>query len=141
MVKLDELTMHRDNRLDKSDDLMWLDDIECWRADQERASSMLAAIQAACGEAHAALESHARAVRDHDDCLRRHEQAIRDYQWGDSSAGYAALQAEHERLKAEHVRAQNAHEQLKKHHQRVMAEIRELCKSALGGAVVPEWTS
>lgn len=138
MARLDEITMHRENRGEEADDLVLLDEIERWRSEQDQASAMLAAVQAACLEAHRALEAHTTAVREHDQRLRRHEQVVQERQWSGATARDDGLVAEHQTLKAEHALIRREHEEFKKRHWAVMAEIRELCRTALAGAVVTE---
>jgi len=141
MPKLDDLAMHRDHSEAKFEHRLWLEDIKHWRTEHREAAAMLAAAQAAFHKLEAAIDGHAEAIRAHERHLERHEGAIHEHEWDSSVCEDPKLAAEHQDLEAVHAEARHAHDRLAELHECVMAEIRELLKLTLSGAVVSEPTS
>ncbi len=138
MADFDDLAMQRENRDVKYEYAMWIEDVTQWQTEHHTAAAWLADVQAAWKETELAVEKHAREIHDHEGRLQEHEKAIAQ-RWSDGSKSeHQELTAQHQDLEAKHLEALQAHQQLKKHHEAVMAEIRELLKTALSGAVVTE---
>ncbi len=138
MADFDDLVMQRENRDVKYEYAMWIEDVAQWQTEHHTAAAWLADVQAAWKETELALQTHAREIHDHKVRLQEHEKTIAEHWCDGSKSEHQELNTEHRDLKAKHLEALYAHQQLKKHHEAVMAEIRELLKTALSGAVVTE---
>jgi seryl-tRNA synthetase len=73
--------------------------------------------------------------------LRDHEKAIGYSLWNWRELPERRLVEEHVELEAKHREMKRVHEELRQLHQDVTAEIRELLRTVLSGALVQEWGS
>jgi len=141
MATSDCTVLHRDNLRAHREDSAWLDEVQRWQAEHRYATGWLHAVEAAWSEAEAKLNTHAEAIRAHEQQLSDHEEAI-DYSWWQRrSLPERRLVGEHEELEAKHREIRRLHEEMKQLHNEVIAEVRELLRTVLSGAIVPEWSS
>ncbi len=138
MRQVDDVLMHRDNRQERYEHAMWVEDVARWEAEHAQAAAWLLEVQKAWDQTETAMRSHRRIVRAHELQLQRHEKAIGDSWFDGSDAEHERLAAAHERLRVRHRQAEAIHEQLRQHHEAIMAEIPELLKISIEGSMVQE---
>jgi ElaB/YqjD/DUF883 family membrane-anchored ribosome-binding protein len=138
---VDYATLCRENREAQREDAEWLEEIKHWRAEQRRVLGWLTAVANAWAEAEELLQDHAQTIRGHEECLKGHEAMVAEHQQDELRSVDPRLLEDHEVLKAKQSEARRAHEQIRRRHEAVVSEVRELLRTALGGAVVPEWVS
>jgi hypothetical protein len=133
--------LHRENTRAHREDSVWLDEVRRWQAEHRFATGWLHAVESAWSEAEAKLDAHAEAIRAHEQQLRDHEGAI-DYSWWKRrNSPERQLVGEHEELEVRHREIARLHDEMKQLHKDAIAEIRELLRTVLSGALVPEWNS
>ncbi len=138
---LDYATLGRENRAAQREDAEWLEEINEWHADQQRELGWLTAVANAWAEAEELLQAHAQTIRHHEECLAGHEAMVAEHQQDEIRAISPGLLEDHRILKEKQAEARRAHEEIRTRHRAVVSEVRELLRTALGGAVVPEWVS
>lgn len=141
MIQLDYATVYRQNREAEREDSEWLDEVRRWQAEHRCVLAWLTAVESAWREAESILNAHAEAIRAHEARLKEHEQAVGQHWWGRNQFVDQRLAEEHQELEARHAEAKKAHDEIRQRHQAVLFEVRELLRTTLCGAVVPEWTS
>jgi hypothetical protein len=142
MTRLIDLgTLVRENREAQREDAEWLEEIQQWRGEQRRVVGWLSAVHHAWREAERLLTAHAQTIRGHEACLKGHEAVVAEHQQDELRSVEERLLEEHRILAAKHAEARRAHEEIRSRHQAVVSEVRELLRTALGGAIVPEWVS
>lgn len=138
MPAVDDFKMQKDHAADRFEHQMWLEEVECWRREHRETHAMLVAAEAAWAKAEAAMDAHVEQIGLHEAHLQRHEKAIHNHQWDLSYLEPDQYPVEHQDLEAIHAKARGDHQRLKEYHDSVMSEFRELLRTALAGAVVPE---
>ncbi|HYW79860.1 MAG TPA: hypothetical protein VE890_09805 [Thermoguttaceae bacterium] len=138
MRQVDDVLLHRDNRQGRYEHARWVEDVARWEAEHAQAAAWLLGVQESWDRTEAAMRAHGRLVRAHELRLLRHEKAISDSWFDGSDAEHERLATEHERLLARHKEIEEVHERLREHHEAIMAEIPELLKISLEGAMVQE---
>ena len=133
--------LHRENLRAYREDSVWLDEVRRWQAEHRCATGWLRAVESAWSEAEAKLDTHAEAIRAHEQHLREHERAIGYSWWKWRNLPERRLLEEHGDLEARHREMERVHEEIKQLHKDVIAEMRELLRTILSGALVQEWGS
>ncbi|MGA2063936.1 MAG: hypothetical protein ABSG86_03155 [Thermoguttaceae bacterium] len=142
MTRLIDLdVLDRENREAQREDAEWLEEIQHWRSEQRQVLGWLSSVHAAWREAERLLSAHAQTIRGHEACLKGHEAVVAEHQQDEMQRVDEQLLNEHQVLAAKHAEARRAHAEIRSRHQAVVSEVRELLRTALGGAVVPEWVS
>jgi chromosome segregation ATPase len=142
MTKLVDLeALARDNHQAEREHAEWLEEIQRWRSEQRRVLGWLSAVHRAWRDAEKLLADHAETIRSQEACLHGHEASVAKHQRDELRSVTEQLLEDHRVLAAKHAEARRAHEEIRARHYAVVSEVRELLRTALGGAVVPEWVS
>lgn len=118
-----------------SDHGFWMDEIEIWKKDHQRALEHLQAIEAAIKKHSNELEEHAQVIQAHEAREKEHEEVMAGEEQDPTSRVLeeegASLDALHEQERLEHQKHAELHDKFKNGHRKIMSLINHLYKEVV----------